>query len=167
MGAVLESVRREGVADKDVQTDLFQIQPVYEQDKRGNPHPSGFRVSNRVAIKVRDLKKVGRLLSVVTAAGANSVTGPNFEFDNPSQLEREALAKAMEDAKAKASTLAQAAGAALGEALTISQTGNAGWPPPRPVMAMRAKAFAESADTPIAAGEQGFTAEVSVTFALR
>ena len=65
-----------------MQTEFFQVRPKYEQDKRANPHRAGFVVSNRIAVKVRDLKKAGKVLSAVLNAGATTVDGPNFELDN-------------------------------------------------------------------------------------
>ena len=78
---------------------------------------------------IHDLKKTGAVLSAALDAGANNVNGPQFEFENPQALRRQALVKAMEDAKAKAALLAQNAGASLGEVLTITESGApAVWP---------------------------------------
>ena len=96
------------------------------------------------------------------------MNGPDFDFDNPDALERKALVKAMEDAKAKALLLAQASGASLGEVVTISQNGFSGPPGPRPLLARGMMAMASAvAEEPIAAGEQRFTSTVTVTFALK
>jgi uncharacterized protein len=168
MSAILERLHKEGVADKDVQTESYQVIPRYEQDKRGNPHRSGFRVSNRVAAKIRDLKKVGKILASVTEAGATSVTGPEFDVDNHAQVEREALAKAMEDAKANAAILATTAGATLDEVVTINQSNTNPWPGPRPLMAMRAMAVQPSESSePVEAGEQTIQATLTASFALK
>jgi uncharacterized protein YggE len=167
MAKVLEVIKGQGIADKDVQTEIFQVHPTYERDKHGNPHPTGFRVANRVAVKIRDLKKTGRVLSAVLSAGANTVEGPNFELDNPQGAEREALAAATKDAKAKAESVAQAAGVQLGEILTINPE-NINWPVrPRPMM-MRsmAAASAMSVEEPMAAGEQTISGTVTLTYAI-
>jgi uncharacterized protein len=167
MSAILERLHKEGVADKDVQTESYQVYPRYEQDKRGNSQRSGFRVSNRVAAKIRDLKKVGRILTAVTGAGATSVTGPEFDVDNHAQVEREALAKAMEDAKANAAVLAAAAGVSLGDVVAISQSNVTPWPGPRPLFA-RAMAVNQGVTAePIAEGEQTIQATVTASFALK
>lgn len=167
MGSVQDRLRKESIADKDLQTELYQVTPRYEQDKRGNAHRNGYRVANRISVKVRDLKKVGRLLAVATEAGATDVIGPEFDVDNPAVLEREALAKAMDDAKAKAAVLAQTAGATLGEIVTIQQQ-NAVWPTPRPYMAMKTMALADApASEPIAVGEQTVQATITASFSLK
>src|SRR5262249_17841287 len=88
MNEILKTVKAQGIPDKDIQTEIYQVRPRYEQDKRGNPHRTGFFVTNRIRVKVRDLNKVGKILSVVQSAGATTVQGPDFDFDNPQQLER-------------------------------------------------------------------------------
>ena len=164
---VLETIKAQGIPDKDVQTLLYQVQPKYEQDKRGNSRPVGFIVTNRVAVKVRDLKKIGKTLSAIVGAGTTSVEGPNFEFDNPQLLERKALAMAMEDAKAKAAVLAEAGGASLGEVMTIEQNGGINWPVRRPLMARAAMMPSAAEPEPIETGEQAFNSTITATFGLK
>jgi uncharacterized protein len=166
MNKVLEAVKGQAIEDKDVRTEMFNVRPKYEQDKRGNPHPVGYAVTNRVWVKVRDLKKTGKVLSAVLNAGATSVNGPNFELDKPESVELQALASAAKEARTKAETLAEAAGVKLGEILTINPQPVNGPMPRRPMM-MRAMAMpAAEPEEPIAAGEQTLTASVTITFAI-
>jgi uncharacterized protein YggE len=168
MNQVLDVVKSQKIEDKDIRTDLFQVRPKYERDKRGNPLPVGYTVENRISVKVRDLKKTGKVLTAVLGAGATSVNGPDFEIDNPQVIERQALAAATKDAMAKAQTVAEAAGVQLGEILEINPQGM-NWPtPPRPFM-MRAMAMpaAVEASEPISAGEQTLTANVTVVYSIQ
>ena len=168
MQKALAALKAQGVEDKDIQTQAYQVQPQFAYDKSGNATRKGYTVTNRVAAKVRELKKVGKVLTAVVDSGVTAVNGPDFDFDNPQALERQALAKAVEDAKAKAGILAQAANATLGEVLTITQNGSGNLPGPRPLM-MRAMAMpaAVNAEEPISAGEQSFTSNVTLIFALK
>jgi uncharacterized protein YggE len=168
MSKVLEAVKGQGIEDKDVRTDIFQVHPKYEQDKRGNPHPAGYIVANGISVKVRDLKKTGKVLSAVLNAGATHVNGPNFELDHPEAVERQALAEATKEAQLKAQAVATAAGVQLGEILTLAPQ-NISWPmPPRPMM-MRAMAMPAgiASEEPISAGEQTVDGRVTVVFAIR
>src|SRR5205807_5639059 len=167
MSKVLEVIKGQGVADKDVQTESFQVHPKYEQDRKGNPHRAGFVVTNRATVKVRDLKKTGKVLASVLNAGATSVDGPNFELDNPAAAEREALAAATKDAQGKARAVAEAAGVQLGAIMTINPQ-NVSWPVPRRPLVMRAMAMPAAAETeePLSAGEQTVTAYVTITYAI-
>jgi uncharacterized protein YggE len=167
MTHVLDALKAQGIAEKDIQTRVYQVQPRYDNEKRGNTRRSGYVVSNGLLVKVRDLKKVGKVLSATVNAGATNVNGPDFDFDNPQQLEHKTLALAMDDAKAKAAVLAEGAGAKLGDVVTINQMGGVVWPVRRQAFAMRAMAMAATAEEPIATGEQSFTSNITVTFALR
>ncbi len=168
MNKILEVVKGQGIEDKDVRTDMFQVHPKYEQDKRNNPKRVGYAVANRVSVKVRDLKKTGKVLAAVLNAGATSVNGPDFEIDNPEIVERQALAAATKDAKAKAQAVAEAAGVQLAEILAINPQ-SVNWPGPRRPMMMRAMAMpaAMDAEEPISAGEQTLAGYVTVTYAIR
>jgi len=97
----------------------------------------------------------------------NQSSGLNFEVSDPSRGRDAGLKAAFDDAKSKASLLAQAAGRALGPAIAISEGGGTGAPPPRPYgIAMAAKAEAVS-EVPVEAGTQENSYTVSVVFELR
>jgi len=167
MNRILDVLKKQEIAEKDIRTDLFQVTPKYEYDKRSNPKRVGFIVKNRVTVKVRDLKKTGKVLSAVLGAGATTVQGPNFEVDNPQEAEKLALAAAVRDAKAKAMTVADAAGVKLGEIILLNPQQIA-WPMPRPSMMARSMMVAEAAapEEPISSGEQTVTGFVTVQFAI-
>jgi hypothetical protein len=167
MNKVLEAIKAQSIAEKDVRTEFFQVHPKYEQDKHGNPRPVGYTVANQVSVKVRDLKKTGKVLTAVLNAGATRVDGPAFEIDNPQLLERHALAAATKEAQAEAEAVAQAAGVQLGEILTINPQ-NVNWPVPRRPLMMRAMAMpaAMPEEEPIESGEQTLTGYVTLTYAI-
>jgi len=168
MGKILESVKAQKIDDKDIQTDLFSVHPKLEYDKHSNPRHVGYSVTNRIHVKVRDLKKVGKVLTAVTADGVTSVNGPDFDVDNPQVPERQALALAYDDAHAKASALAEAAGVHLGQILSMTPEASSSPIRPRPLM-MRAMAMpaAVQEQEPISAGEQTISATVTVVYALQ
>jgi uncharacterized protein YggE len=130
MARVLESVRTQAIEEKDIQTQVYNVRPKWEYDKSSNPHRAGYTVTNRITIKVRDLKKVGKVLAAVIQNGATAVNGPDFEVDNRQAFERKALAAAYDDAHGKAAALADAAGVKLGDILAMNP-GQIGWPNPR------------------------------------
>ena len=166
MEAILKALRAQGVADKDIQTQVYQVVPKMEW-KSGRANRIGYTVANQVEVKLHDLKKIGAVLSAVTDAGANNVLGPQFEFAEPQEMERKALAMALADAKAKAALLAQAAGATLGEVAKIEEN-PAYRPGPRPMMAMEARmAQTASPEQPIASGEETVEAMVTASFILK
>lgn len=169
IGKVMDAFKAQGIADKDLQTAVYNVQPKYESDRRGNARPVGFIVVHRVDAKVRDISKVGKILSALVTAGATGIEGPDFDFDNPQVLERKALAAAVEDARAKADVLAKSAGASVGEVWTLNAQNSPSWPGrPRPFMRVaRMATMAMPENEPVAAGEQDFTSIVEVTFLLK
>jgi len=165
MNQVFAALKRAGVADKDMQTSNFSVQPQYATDKNGNTlqNITGYQVSNTVSVRVNDLEKVGPTLDALVSSGANSIGDIAFTIKDPKPLMMQARADAVADATARAQTLARAAGVTLGPIVSISESG---YSPPRPMYRMAAMAGAP-APTPIAAGEQSVTAGVSITWSIR
>lgn len=161
MNAVLESLKANGVSAQDIQTQSFQVFPKMEWNANTGSHRVGYTVSNQLKVTVRNLDSLGSVLSSALSAGANQVSGPEFDVENRTKFEAAALAGAMRDARIKAAALAESAGAALGPVLTISE--NTASFPVRPMMA--AMAAATPAE-PIQTGQETITASVTVTFAL-
>jgi uncharacterized protein YggE len=164
---VLDAVKSQGIEEKDIQTQVFDVRPKWEYDRRSNPRRVGYTVTNRVTVKIRDLKKVGRVLAAVTNNGATGVTGPDFQVDNPEAYQRKALSLAYADAHGRAVALVESAGIKLGEILSMTP-GSVSWPNPRPLM-MRAMAMpaAMPQEEPVSAGEQTLSATVTVVYAIQ
>lgn len=166
---IFAALSKQGIAEQDVQTANYSIWP--EQDwprgeTGGKPRITGYRVSNTVHVKVRDIEAVGKVLAAVTDAGANSVNGIQFGVENTDGLEAEARRLAMADARSRAESLAELAGVELGEVLTISMSESAGYP--RPYAAARMEMADAGAPVPgIAPGEQSVTVTLHVTYAIR
>lgn len=167
LARIMEALEEAGIADKDVQTANYNIWAQQDYEKEGKERITGYRVSNIVRIKVRDISRIGEVLAAVTNAGANSVNGIQFSVSDSDALEAAAREAAMADARAIAESLAALAGVELGQVLTIS-TANAPHMP-MPMMASRAFEMADaSAPAPgISPGQQSIGVQIHVTFAIR
>jgi uncharacterized protein YggE len=154
MQDVLRALRSGGGTD--VTTQTVSLSTAF--DDQGSPN--GFVASNIASATVA-FARAGALIDAAVAAGANTVYGPSPSRSDADELYRQALAKAVADAKQRARVLAEAAGRSLGDVTAISESGAA----PLPVMA-KAEA-ARDASTPIESGPQDTTASVSVTYELR
>ncbi|MCD6073945.1 MAG: hypothetical protein K0Q70_828 [Rhodospirillales bacterium] len=162
MNSIMTAIKRYGIAERDIETSSFSVNPVYAQQPgpRGSMTIEGYQVSNQVTVRLRDMDKLGGLLSSLVEAGANRLHGVSFDIAEPAKLQDEARKAAIADAKKRADLYAAAAGVAVKRVLTISEGG--GFAPPQP-MAMRAmKAGGES--VPVAGGEQSIGANVSVVY---
>jgi uncharacterized protein YggE len=159
MEKVLAALREGGISERDIRTEYLSLQPLHEDGRGGNVRIVGFQASNSVRITLRDIGQVGAVLDRLIAAGANEISGIQFDVSDRSKRLDGARAEAVADAKRKAEILAKAAGVRLGRATVIVEDGGR---PPVPVM-MRA---APAAATPVAPGEQTLQANVTVSFEL-
>jgi uncharacterized protein YggE len=165
MAKVVAELKGQGIESKDIQTTNFSVRPRFQRSKDGKaPKIIGYRVTNSVTIKVRDLKQLGAILDKVVTQGSNQIGGITFSLNDPTKLEDEARKRAMQDGIRKAKLYADAAGASLGKVVTIQEGFVAS--PPRP-MAARAMLEAKAADVPIEPGEQTLRAQVNVTWELK
>ena len=161
MTAVFDTLKRAGIAEKNIQTSNFSVSPQYASGKPGGPsHISGYQVSNTVTVMVDKLDKVGPALDALVAAGSNQIDGPSFSIADPKPLLAKAREEAVKDATARAQTLAAASGVALGPIVSISEGG--GYSPPQPMYRMTMTANAPP--PPVAGGEESVSASVSITW---
>ena len=161
MGKVLLALKGAGIDEKDYQTSRLSLQPQYAPNRSGPSPVVGYRASNRVTIRVRDMTKVANVIDVLVGAGANEVGGINFMVSQASKLLDDAREKAVADARRKADIYAKAAGVTLGEPLSISEEGSS-------VPLYRGKMAAPmAAGAQVAQGEETLSVTVSVTWAIK
>jgi uncharacterized protein len=161
MGRVLLALKGAGIDEKDYQTSRLSLQPQYAPNRSGPSPVVGYRASNRVTVRLRDVTKVAGIIDVLVGAGANELGGINFMVSQASKLLDDAREKAIADARRKAEIYAKAAGVTLGEALSISEEGSA---PP----VFRGKMMAPmQGGAPVAQGEETLSVTVSVSWAIK
>lgn len=170
MNRVLETLKDNGIAEKDIQTQRFSISPITKWDReRDEPITTGYRVTNIVVAKIRDLDKAGGIIDAVAKAGGDltRINSLGFSIDDPSPYQEKAREEAMADALLKARQLAQLGGVTLGKATYISE--QVAMPP----IIYQERFAAESmmpaptpAPTPVAPGGLTISATVQVTYAI-
>jgi len=166
--AVLKLTRDMKIDQKLVRSTRLNVQPEYNWDNNARERTLlGYFVSRQVEVELRDLEKLGQLLERATDLGVNQMGDPRLDSSKRRDFEREALAKAVADARANADTVAKAAGGKLGDARTISA--NSGFsPPPMPMARMRVAMAAEAADASQSyqSGQMSFTGTVQIEYDL-
>jgi len=165
--AVLKLTRDLKIDQKLVRATRINVQPEYNWDTNARERTLiGYMVSRQVEIELTDLEKLGLLLERATDLGVNQIGDPRLDSSKRRDFERQALAKAVEDARANADAVAKAAGAKLGSARTISAS--SGFvPPPVPMrgkvmMAMEASDAAQTYQS----GQMTFTGNVQIEYDL-
>ena len=181
LGKLMEIVKSEGIDQKKVRTESSNIQPVYhyDNDAKGKSVRSfdGYRVQTNIDITVMDTKKLGELMEKISSAGfeegANTEWGNllsvNYTISDPTKLREEMLTEAMDNAKYKATKLANAAGANIARVYQISEGNTPRFTPyavAAPMM-MRMAAPAGAAAMAPPAGEQELESTVTVTYELQ
>ncbi len=111
-----------GVAENDIKTINFNISPVYSYEQRtGKRNLDGYQISQTLEVKIRDLSKVGDIISNATSLGANDISSLSFIVDNDDAVKEQAKTLAIKDAKAKANTLEKELGIKLGKIINFSE----------------------------------------------
>ncbi|KPJ53467.1 MAG: hypothetical protein AMJ37_01390 [Dehalococcoidia bacterium DG_18] len=167
MDRVMATLRASGVAEKDIKTQWFNIYPVRRWTDDGREVLLGYRVTNMVTVKVRDVEATGRIIDAVAKAGRDfiRIQGVSFTVDDTSQYYTEARAEAVADAVAKAQQLADLAGVQLGKPFYISEGG--GYTPIYMDYGLMAFEGGNVPTTPISPGETEITLTVQMAFAIQ
>jgi uncharacterized protein YggE len=164
MTAIIAALKAQGVQEKDIQTTNFSVSAQQDVDTNGQPKGTiTFIVDNTVSITIRDLTKVGQVLSASVDAGANNIYGVSYSVAEQAALEATARDQAMADAKVRAAQLAKDAGTTLDGPITISESINNG---PIPYYAARdaIAPSAGSAPVPVQGGQVSVQIQVNVTY---
>ncbi|MBU6266195.1 MAG: SIMPL domain-containing protein [Sphingomonadales bacterium] len=167
MNRVIAALKAQGIAARDIQTANLSLNPQYAEGPRPDNRPPqvvGYQASNTVAVRARDLSRMGAVIDTLIGAGANQVNGPDFSLDNPDGAMDEARLAAMKSARARADLYAKAAGLHVVRALSIAESGGY-QPQPRVFYAAKAMAM-DAAPSPVEAGEVAMNVNVTVQYEL-
>ena len=174
MAKVVAALKGKGVADKDIQTQYFSIQPVtqYVEEtvggiRRGKQITVGYLVANTVQAKLRKVDEAGPIIDAVAEAGGDltRIDSISFTKEDISQEKNLAREKAVKDAQAKAQQIAGLLGIELGKPLYITES-SPYITAPSPIYGARAEAPG-APSTPILVGEQELTVTVQIIYAIK
>jgi hypothetical protein len=160
---VINALVEAGIAREDLQTSgisIFQDQPF---NQPGQPSAEAqFRVSNTLSVTLRDVSRVGELISLAVEAGANRVDSLEFGIADPTPLEDAAREEAVAQARDRAQKLADVLGVTLGDPIIVTETsGPVGGPFPGAGMAME-----QAQAAPVEQGQISVQVRVRITFRL-
>ena len=162
--SVLSRLKTLGCRSADIQTSVVSMTPAYDYSNNRPPRLIGYALANSVNVTIRDLERVGDIIDGALTSGATTLDGVTFRIADPAPAQREARELAVADARARAETLAKAAGVQLGSVIAMSEGGAE--PPFQPYPAMRSMAMKDES-TPVEAGMNQITVAVTVTFTIR
>jgi len=160
MTAVMASLKKAGIAEKDIQTSSLNLNPQYRYQQNEQPILVGYQASNQVTIRVLDLKKLGAAVDATVNAGANQVHGISFGLQDSTAAENAAREAAVKALAAKAELYARATGHRVTRLVSLSEGGGYTPRPPMPMMEMASQRMKADA-TPVASGELTVRIDVS------
>jgi uncharacterized protein YggE len=167
--ALLATTRGLKIADAQVRSTGVNVNPEYTWNEAKRQREfAGYVVTRQLVVDLREIDKLGTLLEKSLTAGANLVQEPMLDSSQRADLERRALALAVEDARRNAEVLARGVGMAVGTARSVSGNGES-QPRPMPAPPMMRAAMADAAvESPqtYQAGELVFSARADVTYDL-
>jgi uncharacterized protein len=176
VNAALKAVRDSGVADKDIKTQSYSINPHYEYQNSvctayscppSKSILTGYDVSQSILVKVRDLEKAGALFTSIGSLGVDNVGGLDFSVDGPDTIKAQARREAIKDAQAKADELAEQLGVRLVRITSFYESGN-----PTPIVygmggAKDEVVRVQTATPEVPTGEQKVTSNVTITYEIK
>ena len=160
----IAQLRKLGIDAKDIQTSGVNLNAEYEyiQATQSNRF-KGYRVSNQVQVKIRDIAKLGTIMDAVVTSGATNINGPSFSIDDDSNVKQSARTRALAKGKAQAESYAKANGYSSVRLLSVAEGISGRSPGPQPMM----KTFdvtEQSAAVPIAPGQIGTSVVLSLQY---
>lgn len=112
IAAIRAALTGAGFEEEDISTGYINLYAVYDYSKEIE-EIAAYSASSSLAVKVKDMDRVGEVIDLAFGAGANTLDGVSFSVTDDAAARAESLKAAVADAQAKAAVLAKAAG--LGE----------------------------------------------------
>lgn len=177
---VLDLLKKNKVADKDIKTENASFYPKYRWVSNTVTLPCvggdcpitgenvivGYTASESITVKVRQIDDAGKIIQGLGETGVSNLNGPSFMIDDEDLLKAEARKKAIEDAKEKAEVLAKDLGVRLVRVTNFNESGNYAYPMMYSSKDMM-NARAESAPASLPKGENTISSDVTITYEIR
>lgn len=161
---VLELAEEMDIPENRVDTMSAIVRPEYRWNRDdGTQELVGFVAQRQMRLELHDLDKVGAVIERAVAAGVNQVSPPRLTSSRSRDAYRDALAKAVDDARQNAERLADSLGLRLGAAIEVN-AGTAFRPQPPPMGRAEAMTVSDAAPQTYSAGDLTVSANVSVVF---
>lgn len=124
MNEIVKELKGLDVAEKDIKTTNYRLNPVYNWTQARGQELKGYEVSQNVTIKIRDLDSIGDIIAATTEKGANQIGNVSFTIDDEYELKSQARELAITKAKEKAKEIAKQSGMKLGDVKSFYENQN-------------------------------------------
>lgn len=160
---VITFLKESGIKEESIQTSSYGLDPVY--DWNTGREITGYEMRTGITVSDIPMEETGGLLSSCVEAGINNISQVTYLSSEYDAKYQEALKKAIESAKVKASALAEAGGNSLGNMINVEEFINrsearyTGY-----TEAGSAENMAKSAAMSVEPGQISVEAQIAVTF---
>lgn len=167
--AVIDDLKSQGIAEKDIKTDSVTLMPVYDEQHDGGGRVTkrvlrGYQARNGLTVRIHAIDKAGMIASRLVDKGANEFQGISFDSDHKQEAYDRLRGEAVKDALRQAKAYVAPLGLHLGRVLEILPVGS---PMPRPYFKAAAMlGRSEAANIPVQPGTLPLDAQVQVTWEL-
>ncbi len=164
MTAIIAVIKELGIDEKDIKTTSYYLSPRYNYTDARGSFEDGFTLDQTIEVKIRDLNKVGDVVSKAAEAGANITDNVYFTVEDSEKAKTEARTEALKNVKEKAEMIAQQAGLRLGKVLSYyeysDEDGKSG-------VYYDEAVTEESYSAPISPGQQEINLTVTLSYRLK
>lgn len=168
MQALIQALRRAGVAERDIQTSNVSVYPMQQYRENLPPLVTGYQANNTVTAKIRTIDNTGRVIDAAVAAGSNTVHGVSFGYQDPDAQLDAARRDAIAEARRRAELYADALGLRVHRIVAVNEGGGFAAPiVPVAYERLAAQDGAAAPPPPVAPGQIETRVSVGVTFELR
>lgn len=126
INAIYDALIAAGVEKKNIGTDQISIYAEYDYSSDVRVL-TGYTASNTITIQSRDIDQVGAYIDLAFEAGANTLESIDFSSSDTEQAKLDALKLAVENARGKADTIAEALGMQVGSIVQVTENGSYGY----------------------------------------
>ncbi len=176
--AALDAIRKAGIADKDIKTISYNINPQYEYQngvcntticRPGKNVLTGYEVSQTIEVKIRDIEKAGSIFELIGSLGVQNVNSLQFSVDDIEEVKAEARKLAIEDAEKRAKELSDQLDVRLVRIISYYDNNDTPYPYyERSAVFAGKDAVANQAMPPeVPTGEQKIISSVNITYEIR
>lgn len=161
---LIAAMKALGIEKADIKTSNYSITPNYEYISTGNK-VDGYNGNATITIKVKNIPLLSKVISEVTNAGANNISGTRFVIDNPEKYREQARDRAIENAKTQAAKLAKNLGISLGKVINVVESSSNNYYPRYDALMSAPKAAGGGESGPVVEpGTQTVTSTVTLYF---
>jgi uncharacterized protein YggE len=169
MNGIISFLKGKGIEGKDIKTTVYNINPRYEYNSEtGKRTFTGYEITQTVNVKIRDLTKVGEIISGATEMKADEISSLSFIVDDDEAVKEQAKELAIKDAKEKAQKLGKALGVNLDKIVGFYESSYPIYDNYYGVGGAESMKASSSITPPtIETGQNKITSNVSITYAIR